>query len=80
LVARKAVHQYIEGYQTVAIRGEEEFWNVFAGELTSSLGPRHLFVLPFRAGSSERFVSLRERKEMAAMIGREKMEVRAKAH
>ena len=31
----------------MAIRGEEEFWNVFAGELTKLIGTEALFVLPF---------------------------------
>ncbi len=31
----------------MAIRGEKEFWNVFAGELTKLIGTEALFVLPF---------------------------------
>jgi hypothetical protein len=37
----------LRDHQTVAIRGEEEFWNVFAGELTKLIGTEALFVLPF---------------------------------
>ena len=31
----------------MVIRREEEFWNVFAGELTKLIGTEALFVLPF---------------------------------
>jgi hypothetical protein len=33
--------------ETVTIRGEDECWNVFAGELTKLIGTEALFVLPF---------------------------------
>ena len=31
----------------MAIPGEEELWNAFAGELTKLIGTEALFVLPF---------------------------------
>ena len=56
----------------MTIRGDDDLRKLLAGELTKVFGIKALFVLPF-AQDHRNDLFVEERKEMAVMIGREKM-------